>query len=193
IAYSVDADAAGNSYVVGIYGAPITFGTITLTGGGIFIVKYEGSGTALWAIGVPGGSANAVTVIPSGDIYVAGTIYSPSITFGSTTLTNAGVYDMFLAKLATSTGIPIANGTASGSAFTVYPNPATDELRIEDSGFRIDAVEIYDVLGKKILSEQPGTKHQALSTINVSSLTPGIYFIFVRQNQSITTRKVVIQ
>ncbi len=39
-----------------------------------------------------------VAVDAAGNSYVTGEYYSPSITFGSTTLTNAGGYDLFIVK-----------------------------------------------------------------------------------------------
>ncbi|HLG33501.1 MAG TPA: M43 family zinc metalloprotease [Bacteroidia bacterium] len=90
------------------------------------------------------------------------------------------------------TGITGISAPASGSSFTVYPNPATNELRIEDSGLRIDAIEIYDVIGERVFQSRILNPESQI-TLDVSGLTPGIYFIFVRQNQGVTTRKVVIQ
>ena len=108
-AFSVTADASGNILMTGLFESPtITFGstTLTLTNAGLgnmFLVKYNASGNVLWAKsagGIYGDWASSVTTDVSGNIYVAGLFGSPNITFGSTTLNNAGglSYDMFLVK-----------------------------------------------------------------------------------------------
>ena len=63
--------------------------------------------------------------------------------------------------------------------FNIYPNPANNELRITIAGqARNDEanVEIYDVYGRKISSHHliASSSHH---TINISSLSSGIYFI----------------
>jgi hypothetical protein len=104
---SVTVDALGNSFIAGYFESPsITFGTTTLTNNGfydLFLVKYDPSGNVLWATSSGGNSsdyANCVSIDAAGNTYVTGNFQSPSIIFGSTTLTNAGVNtsDIFLVK-----------------------------------------------------------------------------------------------
>jgi len=102
---SIAADNAGNVYVTGYFqSSTITFGSITLTsvgGGDIFLAKYDPSGNVLWAKSAGGtGSdmANSVALDNAGGVYIAGNFQSPTIVFGSTTLTNAGGGDLFYAK-----------------------------------------------------------------------------------------------
>ncbi|HLG33499.1 MAG TPA: SBBP repeat-containing protein, partial [Bacteroidia bacterium] len=108
--YSVTADASGNVIVAGAFlSSSITIGTTTLNYAGgaytdIFIVKYDASGNALWANSAGGtywDEPNSVTTDASGNIFMAGIVYSSSITFGSTTLTNSGssfYCEMFIVK-----------------------------------------------------------------------------------------------
>ncbi|HKR06336.1 MAG TPA: T9SS type A sorting domain-containing protein [Bacteroidia bacterium] len=63
----------------------------------------------------------------------------------------------------------------TGTDITVYPVPATTELRIKNAEFRIGEIEIYDAHGQKVLTKKATNEKQL--TINVSSLTPGIYFV----------------
>ncbi|HLG35406.1 MAG TPA: T9SS type A sorting domain-containing protein [Bacteroidia bacterium] len=67
--------------------------------------------------------------------------------------------------------------------FSVYPNPATKEFRIQDSGLRIQAVEIYDVLGQRVLQSQIRNLKSEIS-VDVSTLSPGIYFVRVNPDAS---------
>ena len=102
-------DGGGNVYVTGGFtSSTITFGTTTLTNAAsgyydIFIVKYDASGTVLWAKSA-GGSLNddvsSVATDGSGNVYVTGGFLSPTINFGGIILTNSksGTSDMFIVK-----------------------------------------------------------------------------------------------
>ncbi len=67
----------------------------------IFLVKYDDSGNVLWAKSAGGtdwDEGNSVAVDAYGNIYVTGYFDSPTITFDSDNLTNAGNWDIFLVK-----------------------------------------------------------------------------------------------
>jgi len=98
-------DTAGNTYITGSFNSPsMPFGTTTLTNNGsddIFIAKYDTNGNALWATtagGVASDRGNSIKTDAAGNTYITGQFYSPTITFGTTTLTNNGNYDVFIAK-----------------------------------------------------------------------------------------------
>ena len=107
-ATSVAVDAMGNVYLAGFFdGSTIIFDGITLTNnstGGdadLFLVKYTAAGSIVWARnagGTNGDFANSITTDTAGNVIVAGYFLSPTIAFGSTTLTNSGNADIFLAK-----------------------------------------------------------------------------------------------
>lgn len=120
-AYSVTTDASGNVYVAGTFTSPnITFGTTTLIKAGtnytdadVFLVKYDTGGNVLWAKSGSGGSgvnyAYSVATDPAGNIYLAGSYASTSITFGTTVLSGGTFY---LTKYSTSGNVVWA--TSSG-------------------------------------------------------------------------------
>ncbi len=102
---SIANDATGNVYITGYFESPaIAFGSYILNntdGSDIFLAKYDGNGNVIWATNAMGTSwdvGRSVAVDASGNAYVTGNFESPSITFGSFTLTNAGFYDIFLVK-----------------------------------------------------------------------------------------------
>jgi len=109
-ARGVAADASGNVIVTGTFIGPnIVFGTTTLTNAGsgssidMFIVKYDPNGNVLWAKkqtagGTASDVAKGVVADPNGNVIVTGNFNSLSITFGTTTLTNAGANDIFTVK-----------------------------------------------------------------------------------------------
>jgi len=105
-ANSVATDDAGNVYQTGyFYSSSVTFGSTTLANAGgsdIFITKYDGNGNIIWVKSPSGASddqTHSVSTFVGGDVYVAGYFASSEITFDSITLTNAGSYDMLVAKL----------------------------------------------------------------------------------------------
>jgi hypothetical protein len=83
------------------------------------------------------------------------------------------------------------------NTFSLFPNPTTNELRIENAdlpagqaGLKIKEIEIYSSLGEKIISQISSLKSQI--SVDVSQLSPGIYFITVTdQVGNKVTRKVV--
>lgn len=138
-ALSIDVDEEGNSYITGFYGSTsISFGTTSFTNsnniGGlsttdIFLAKYDSIGNPLWARndGVVGSATGqnygeGVTINEDGNVFMIGFFTSPTISFGSNTLTNSGSYNMFIVKY-DSVGNPIwARGTDNSSyeeAFSV--------------------------------------------------------------------------
>jgi len=105
----VAADTAGNYVVVGYFGSAtattVDFnGTIVTSNGNrdVFVVKYDPAGNVLWAVnagGVESGDeGNGIVIDNDNNIYITGN-YKGTASFGSTNLTSAGDYDMFIAKL----------------------------------------------------------------------------------------------
>ena len=101
---AVCTDAIGNVYVTGSSSSgTIVFDAISLLNGssnGMFVVKYDINGNAIWAKGASGVNSTSgygVSADSYGNIYVAGG-YNDSVTFGATTLVSAGGQDAFLNK-----------------------------------------------------------------------------------------------
>jgi hypothetical protein len=105
---SITTDTGGNVYIAGTFYLPsITFGSITLTASAatnLFLVKYDASGTVIWAktATITGGGnhgATAISTDPSNNVYFTGSFISPTISFGSITLTRIGTtLNYFIAK-----------------------------------------------------------------------------------------------
>ena len=118
--YAVAVDAAGNALVTGDFAGRVTFATspttISLNSAGIsdvFVAKFAAAnGKALWASSA-GGTGNdvgtGVAVDAAGDVLVTGD-FAGTATFGTsptaTSLTSAGLDDMFVAKFAAADGKP---------------------------------------------------------------------------------------
>ena len=107
-------DANGNIFITGYFASSfLNFGGFPVINDNvgyddIFIAGYDSNGNALWAKSV-GGTDNdygtGICTSTSGDVYVTGYFGSYSVNFGSTTITNNGSNDFFLAKLSSIDGI----------------------------------------------------------------------------------------
>ncbi len=121
-------------YIAGTFASPMAgFGLTSLPGTGsddVFVAKLTDAGSTgsfAWAqrAGGIGYDAPYALAVSGSSVYVAGTFASPMAGFGAATLTNAGSYDVFVAKLtdAGSTGsfawAQRAGGTGSDAAFAV--------------------------------------------------------------------------
>ncbi len=71
----------------------------------------------------------------------------------------------------------------------IYPNPATsDRIYITSKSAQSKEVEVFDVLGKKILQATLTGKE-----LNITSLTPGVYIIKVKEGDASATRKLIVK
>jgi hypothetical protein len=103
--YYVSVDRSSNVYITGYFhSSTIDFGGGKLTNAGvsdIFLTKLDSSGNHLWSKRFGGSSwdkGSSVSVDSSGNVYITGYFYSSTIDFGGGALTNAGGYDIFIAK-----------------------------------------------------------------------------------------------
>jgi len=71
----------------------------------------------------------------------------------------------------------------------IYPNPVSNgKIYITTKQNLSKQVEIYDVLGKKIVSNTLFGKE-----LNISRLTPGIYILKIQEGTNSATRKLVVR
>ena len=194
--YSIVVDASGNVCVVGGFDSPsLSFGTFTLTNTGshietddIFLVKYATDGSVLWAKSVGGTDydfAFSIALNASGNIYMAGGFESPTITIGSITLTNTSFshFDCFIAKLGSSNAI---NEISKLTSINVFPNPASNTLTINVPHH--STISIVNMQGKLITSMAANRKN---TTIDISSLPVGVYFVKATTEKGVVTRKFI--
>ena len=187
-AYSIINDGSGNVYTSGFFGSStITFGSTTLTNSGIFVVKYDGAGNALWAKdAVGGGYGTSICTDASANIFVAGYFGSTPITFGSTTLTNSGGADVFTVKIAEcnfSQPTITASGSTTfcqGNSVTLSANSAnsyswntgatTSSIPVSSSGSY--SVTLTDAGGCSATSIGKNVTVNALPTATISASSP---------------------
>ena len=75
---------------------------------------------------------------------------------------------------------------------SLYPNPVTSGMvSIESTtGDQIKAIEILDLKGTLLKALTP---HQAKTEVEVSSFNSGMYFVRIRTEKSVVSKKIVIQ
>ena len=74
------------------------------------------------------------------------------------------------------------------STFSIYPNPTNSKVNIKSEN-KFDEVEIYNILGQKVLS----SKILENQEIDMSSLTSGTYFLKLKSESLIKNAKIIKQ
>lgn len=77
------------------------------------------------------------------------------------------------------------NDVPLAKSIVMYPNPATDVLHI-DSEIRLKKIEVYSALGKKIKEYDSDLK-----SIEIESLSAGIYFVKIYSDTNYTTIRML--
>jgi hypothetical protein len=85
--------------------------------------------------------------------------------------------------------------TSDGLRITVYPNPVNEQLTINNEQLIINNVEIFDVMGRPVGANLRVCPEigQSETTINISHLANGIYFVKIQTENGTVTRKMIKQ
>ena len=70
----------------------------------------------------------------------------------------------------------------------VFPNPANADIQIQ-ANYTINKVDVYNLLGQKVLSQHYNTKY---ATLQVSDLTEGLYIVKVNTDNGEIVSKVTV-
>jgi len=91
-------------------------------------------------------------------------------------------------KVSDRTSIEKPPATPELNAISIYPNPTKGELTIDNGELKIESVRIYDVFGKQL-----STFNFQFSTnpVDVSHLPAGTYFVQIKTEKGIVTKKIV--
>lgn len=69
--------------------------------------------------------------------------------------------------------LSVSNSTVNNNTVRVYPNPATDFIKISSSG-KIKSIEVYDSVGKKVEATLKNDR------VDVTSLNAGLYWVNIK-------------
>ena len=134
-------------------------------------------------------TVNGCSVDASGNIITTGFFESSTIAFGTSTLTNAGNYDMFIAKLSSSTVGIKENEEQEG--INIFPNPAINHFAIAlpASNKKVE-INITDISGKTIyLTTAINTRKIEL---NADGFAGGLYFVRFQTEDFSETKKFIV-
>ena len=82
---------------------------------------------------------------------------------------------------------PKPQETADGLGF--YPNPVSNgKIYITSKTTANKEITIFDVLGKKVLQTSLSARE-----LNISSISPGVYIIKIKEGDASATRKLIIK
>ena len=82
------------------------------------------------------------------------------------------------------------NDLSNDLSLVVAPNPATDQITVKANGTANATLQIVDVLGNIVLTEEMGS----VKTVNVSDFRSGVYFVTVSSEGSKSiTKKIIIR
>ncbi len=191
----------GNSFITGYFASPsLTIGSTTLTNSGTdntYVAEYDASGNPLWAKSVGGTSSDrpyTIALDATGETYVGGYFSSPTVSFGSTVLTNVGGNDLFMAKLL-SNGESVAEENNSGVTLSVLPNPNNGSFDLQINGIQNashDAqLSIVDMLGQEVYHSTLNFQNTT-NRIELSDLSNGMYCVMVTTGNRQYNSRVMI-
>jgi hypothetical protein len=156
--YSIKTDSLGNVYMFGTGNGGNQYGG-TVLAPGTFIVKFDSSGTVIWANNINysgSGAINLFNVDRAGNIFLAGYFYSTAGIYGFT-FTGHGNEDIFMIKLDPS-GSPLWGKSFGGSGADMPGSIAFDKDQniyldggfgsYGDSTITFDSVILRDSLGE---------------------------------------------
>jgi len=72
----------------------------------------------------------------------------------------------------------------------IFPNPAKNNITIENSNFEINTVELYNIAGQLVKSEDVNSMR---TNLNVSDLNKGIYILEIQSNKTSIRRKLIVE
>ncbi len=183
---AIAVDLSGNIIVTGLTLSPtITFDNITLTNNvaDIFVVKYNASGTVLWARNADGDGyaySKGISTDANGNLYLTGYVVGTSITFGNITLASVFFivkYDASGNEIWAKAGVGAAtygisiSTDASGNSFVAghfQDNINFDSYQLINSGIVNVFLVKYDNSGNIIWAKKAGgTSYDIASDVSL--------------------------
>ena len=88
-----------------------------------------------------------------------------------------------------SVSVSAQEGKQAIEGLNFYPNPVSSgKIFITSKSLADKEVAIFDVLGKKVLQAVLNSKE-----LNISTLSPGVYIIKIREGEATATRKLIVK
>jgi len=164
-----------------------------------FVVSIDNDGKARCGIGVQGNGQEAVRCIQVTEDYhlFALVSFNNSIEFNGQTYIAQGNYDLLVIKtcLPCDTLTSIAENLTTTTSLSIYPNPASQSMRVEATGFgsnstQLTTITITDMLGHAVLSLP--FREDGGADVNISTLANGIYTLAATMQSGETLRQRLV-
>ncbi|MBK7969885.1 MAG: T9SS type A sorting domain-containing protein [Bacteroidetes bacterium] len=187
-------------YISGNFSGIANFGSTSINsplGSGLYIAEIDTAGSWQSAQFLEGLSSNTyplcTTLDATDNILVAGGFDGPLI-FNGNQITSAGGYtDGFIAKYGLQCSVGLDEDLAASSVqLKLFPNPATNHINLQTTGFKNSTITILNTMGQTVFTSNL-SEAQNQTTINISKLSSGVYFIKVNDNENAVTLKFVKQ
>ncbi len=198
ISEGVASDLAGNAYITGYNSSsPIIFGSDTLHSTGLFVVKYNGAGSSLWAFGdsIPTGSSSSIAVDGPGSVYLTGSFSGSECIFGTDTLhrSTGGVFDLFVAKLSSPTLDMPEMSNDPGNGIVVFPVPNDGEMNVYLNGTGYETITLRDAMGRVVYTQHVDASATDLKmTIKLGRVANGIYLLSAVGKNGVVNRRILV-
>ena len=79
------------------------------------------------------------------------------------------------------------NEAAADEQITVSPNPATDQLQLRDAHGTLQSLRVFNAVGQEVLRQD---LDGSTGTVNIATLSKGIYFLQIRTGHGTVMRKI---
>jgi len=76
---------------------------------------------------------------------------------------------------------------AADEQITVSPNPATDQLQLRDAQGSLQSLRVFNAVGQEVLRQELSG---STGTVNISTLSKGIYFLQIQTGHGTVMRKI---
>jgi len=202
-------DVNNNIYITGHFTesadfnmSPLPADTFILTATGAwnntdaFIMKTDSAGNFLWAVsmGVAGVDRGTSIVVDGGNNvyttgYFVGTVdFDPGT--GIQNLLAVGSNDIYVQKLNQNPSSVNDQPASHEYSFSLYPNPASDILTIDQSGTRLQSpatITITDLNGRVLLTQCSNSS--GITAVDISTLVTGMYLVTVTGENTSSVKK----
>ncbi|UOQ95835.1 T9SS type A sorting domain-containing protein [Hymenobacter sp. 5317J-9] len=197
----VAVNAGDEAFLAAAVGGPARFGSASFTWPyGAYrtvVVKYDSTGSVLWATATTIDSAKPVGITLSGSqAPVASFDTYRTVGLGAVpSIVTVGLFDIGLARAdfwgRVLTAVPGAGPSAS--AWGLYPNPATTQVTLDfPPGAGQAEVQVCDLQGRTVWRRPVNAQRPILS---VAALPPGLYMVLIRtgDGRPVVTKRLVVE
>ncbi len=190
---SVQKSIDGGFFLVGSSGSNIGYDVSEpVTSGGYWIVKIDSLGNKIWDKRLGNGTALTVGAslveLADSSIMFLGT--AGSDTSATKTDPGYGGTDYWAVRFKyfpATVGIDEMN--LFNQSVAVFPNPAKDFITINSKNGNIKKIELVNLVGETIYSQQ--LENTSSSQLNIQTYSPGFYFVKVSNEKYTITKRLV--